>query len=70
MTDKEFVLSVHPIARFFGYGRDCGTYSSSSIEISVSPHKYVGWCREKTEEQTWWYARRDIEVEMLRMLES
>ena len=67
MTAKEFVLSVYPNARFSEVGAIC---PDCAIEISVDPGRYIGWCRGKNEKQTWEYARKDIEYDMMRKLEN
>jgi hypothetical protein len=71
MTDKEFVISVYEDAKY-SFSVDPRDRKNSSIEITMPDGRYraIGWCCDKTEEMTWFYARHDIESEMLRKLEN
>ena len=78
MTDKEFVISIYEDAKYVHWPWDPrpprpwkGRGQQSGIQITNNKKiRDFGWCINKSEEQTWYYARRDIEFEMLRKLES
>ncbi len=68
MTAKELVQHIYPKAKFYQYNTRKNLYSA--IKISDSPFKCIGWCGNKTEEQTWEYANKDLNYIILRKLEE
>jgi hypothetical protein len=62
MTNKDFVLSLYQRAYF------SRSMINMCIEISDPPYKAIGYCGGSTEKMTWWYARKDIEFDMIRKL--
>jgi hypothetical protein len=74
MSDEEFVKSIYPTAKYISYvvrQRGYKNVKDSAIVLETKPkYKSVGLCTNKTKEETWRYARTDLEIEMLEKLES
>lgn len=62
MTDKEFVQSIYPEATYIENRSKNGLTEGY---ITYLDSRVVGWNRGHSETWTWYYARKDIELEML-----